>query len=178
MASKATALPLLMATVLGGAGGCSTDSRVLPYEPEVVEVAGTLETEIRFGPPNYGESPANDQRLTIYVLSLEEPIDVGTPESLSEANDAQVADVSRIQLIIPPGYCTMEALIGSPARLRGTLFKRVSSRHFYPVLLSVEQKHSCSAPNTQISPVFETREISTAATRPALLPVALPDSAF
>src|SRR5215469_12074506 len=46
------------------------------YEPEVVRLSGHLSIDKEYGPPNYGETPATDEKLHVAILHLTHPLDV------------------------------------------------------------------------------------------------------
>ncbi len=116
-------------------GGLAGEAGGHPYEPAMVTLQGVLELEPKFGPPNYGESPATDKRMCIYVLRLEQPIIVGTRATLSELNDKIVANVSRVQLVFDgKAPDAIAAAIGKTASLRGSLSGQATGHHFYPML--------------------------------------------
>src|SRR5436853_736893 len=57
----------------------------LHYEPHVVRVTGKLVTEPHYGPPNFGETPDEDQKLAVLVLLLSHAVDVcGNPASATD----------------------------------------------------------------------------------------------
>lgn len=123
--------------------GCSVAVESYPYEPEVVELEGILEQEPKFGAPNYGESPETDERLNIYVLSLKQPIIVGTSDTLSELNDRPVVNVSKVQVAFLGGSKAIaNKLVGDFVVLRGSLSKRIWGREFYPITFTVWSSQS------------------------------------
>ncbi|RZM71263.1 hypothetical protein C3B51_22735 [Pseudoalteromonas rubra] len=111
-----------------------------PYEPNVVCLNGKLVKEIKYGAPNYGETPDIDKKTTIYVLVLNSKITVGTNESLSEVNTDVFHDVKYLQLIIDSKGSkeNLERLVGGFISVKGKLFQKISGHHYYSVLMSTE----------------------------------------
>lgn len=68
------------------------------YDPEVVEVTGTLFTHTAYGPPNYGEDPDIDSLETVPVLRLDDPICVDEAPGDGGASPTE-RDVKSIQLV-------------------------------------------------------------------------------
>ena len=109
---------------------------IYPYEPTPVTLTGKLYLEEQYGPPNYGESPPTDLRVTIRVLELPEPITVGTLDSLSELNAEIIDGVDRIQVVFAGASRNTEIRLGS-VTLQGTLFQAHTGHQYHPVLLWV-----------------------------------------
>jgi len=61
----------------------------LPLEPSQVQLEGKLLKVLKYGPPNYGETPKSDARYEIPILLLTQPIRVkGDPASVIAYSDA------------------------------------------------------------------------------------------
>lgn len=84
---------------LGGTRDPVTDS-CLHYEPFIVQLRGTLEVRVTFGPPNFGENPAIDSRLHVPLLRLQEPISTCASPTSAENMDA-FDNVKFVQLVFP-----------------------------------------------------------------------------
>lgn len=134
--SKRAIKTLTLIFVIVIQSGCVVSAGSYPYEPEIVELAGIIELEHRFGSPNYGETPDIDEYLIIYVFRLNLPIVVGTRETLSELNETIVADVDKVQIVFLNGRPEAD-LLGKNIIMRGTLSKAIWGRHFYPIIFSV-----------------------------------------
>ncbi len=94
---------------------------------ERVTLHGTLSLEERYGPPNYGESPETDQRMSVPIVELGRPIDVCSDDQ-SAANNT----VSSIQIVsISPGHVFREGAGSWP----GSLARAESGHHFTPIIL-------------------------------------------
>lgn len=113
------------------------DSSCLRYEPQVVELNGTLTIEDHFGPPNYGETPDQDERLQVPVLVMDSPVDVcGDPGS--ETNSESFRGVTRIQ-VIPSESGIAKRLAGSNVVAAGVLFRAMSGHHYTDVVLQASR---------------------------------------
>ena len=105
-----------------------------PYYPTVVEIRGHLNVEVKYGPPNFGGTPAVDRRDRIYVLKLERPITVGTAESHWYKDDLPVSGITKVQL----DFEDPESGSHRPGKLitiRGTLWKQEAANDYYPIVL-------------------------------------------
>lgn len=58
------------------------------HEDKTVRVLGTVGRRTFYGPPNFGENPKSDRRVTVYVIRLDHPLwpcersdfdDIGSP---------------------------------------------------------------------------------------------------
>lgn len=107
------------------------------YEPEIVELSGVLTLQERFGPPNYGETPEIDARLTIPVLELSTTLNVrGDPGS--ELNIESVEGVREVQLA-SLSASDLKRRLNTHVVCRGSLFRAVSGHHFTEVVLTVRR---------------------------------------
>lgn len=102
-----------------------------PFEPETVVLRGTLRSEERWGPPNYGETPEQDAIVAVWVLRLPEPITAGTPSTLSEVNTKPVPDVTEVQVQFAEG---VEPEPG-PVEVTGKLGVKTTGADYLDVVL-------------------------------------------
>jgi hypothetical protein len=107
------------------------------YEPAVVQLGGTLVTRVRYGPPNYGEDTARDQRIEVPLLLLSRPISV-RGDSTSETNRETFRDVWELQLVFPVGDQAPASLFNRTVVATGTLSRAISGHHFTEVVLMVK----------------------------------------
>jgi hypothetical protein len=108
----------------------------LPYEPATVQLAGALETEEHFGPPNYGETPEQDAREIAYVLVLDRPVSVrGDPSS--ELNTQTFTSVMRIQIVSTS--TNLSQLVDRRVIVVGQLFQPITLHYVTPVALRVTE---------------------------------------
>ena len=75
---RVSPLPIaLVAIVCGLAIPCklyAADQSCLEYEPKVVTLSGTITRHLEYGPPNYGEDPAHDDKEIYWYLDLDKSI--------------------------------------------------------------------------------------------------------
>jgi Domain of unknown function (DUF4431) len=123
------------AAASGRADGNPADS-CLHYEPETVHLSGTLQLVPEYGPPNYGETPAKDQRLKVPVLVLAKSINV-CAQSGNQLDSQSFQDISRVQLIFPLGN-KYEKMATDSVRVVGKLAQAISGHHYTDVVLNVD----------------------------------------
>ena len=107
--------------------------RWLAYETPV-DLSGTVKTELRYGPPNFGENPRTDQKERIYVLVLDKPINV-----MGSAADPLLASVKGakiIQLVIAPTM-PLSQFLGKKTRVQGKLFHAHNGHHHHSLLMDM-----------------------------------------
>jgi hypothetical protein len=85
-----------------------------------------------FGPPNFGEDPAHDQREIYPILVLDRPLYLCTALDQAEERDAHL--VRRIQVIVqaPPYGADWN---GRHLAVQGRLFLAETGHHHTPVML-------------------------------------------
>ena len=106
----------------------------LGYEPAVVELAGALRQVQKYGPPNYGESPATDQKVQVPILVLSSPVNVRA-DSASEVNTESFQCVREVQLVRLSSSPAYRRFVGQSIVATGTLFQRFTGHHHTDVLL-------------------------------------------
>ncbi len=107
----------------------------LQYEPDTVQLSGTLARHMYYGAPGFGEDPAHDQREVGFYLDLPRPVCM-----VAGANDVDVpkSGIRRVQLILDEqGYARLRPFVGKRVALRGTLLGAFTGHHHTPVLLRV-----------------------------------------
>jgi hypothetical protein len=110
-------------------GGC------VGYEPDTVEVTGTLERRVFPGPPNYESVARGDAREVGYYLRLDAPLCVSRN---LDATNVPTAGVRRIQLVLDrAGYERLGPRVGRYLTLTGTLFHAFTGQHHAELLLTV-----------------------------------------
>lgn len=101
--------------------------QVLQLEQKV-KLEGTLKTESKFGPPNYGETPEQDKKLTIFVLNLDKKTKIQV--------NKETVETDQIQCVIDTDTKVTE-LIGKKVNVEGLLFEQSTGYHFTPVLIDI-----------------------------------------
>lgn len=110
----------------------------LKYEPAIVELRGKLKIEPKFGPPGYGETPAEDEKTYICVLKLDVPVDV-LGDSASDTNTETVTNVEEIQLSTSEESVFRDCRAGKNAVVQGTLFHSITGHHYTDVLMTLNK---------------------------------------
>lgn len=99
-------------------------------------VTGRLEIVVRFGPPNYGEDPATDEKLEIPVLMLHEGVRViGEAGGPNEVEPFVARHVQLRGLKERDAY----ALLRKDVRATGRLDHSIVGGDFFPLVMLVER---------------------------------------
>jgi len=130
----------LIVVLLLGISLCSTSSaqrsRCLKYEPEVVELNGTIHRQTFPGRPNYESIKEGDEPETYWILKSKKAICVRA-DSSDDGNESE-ANVTRIQLVLDQRqYVIYKSMLGKKVTVKGTLFHSISGHHHTKVLLTV-----------------------------------------
>ena len=108
----------------------------LKYEPQVVELKGTLKQVVFPGPPNFRSIQKGDAPETYWVLDVAQELCVeGDPAD--ELNTETEDSIQSFQLILD-NYDRYRKLVGKNTIVRGTLIHAFTGHHHTPVLLNVE----------------------------------------
>jgi hypothetical protein len=108
----------------------------LNYDAPAVMLRGTLFNRIFFGPPGYGETPAQDAREHVFLLLLDAPICVsGHPgdDSAEYHSNIIVVQLAAIHIDVE----LLKKAMGLRISARGELFPALTGHHRTPVLLDV-----------------------------------------
>jgi hypothetical protein len=109
----------------------------LQYEPNVVQISGTIYRRTFPGPPNYENVSSGDSPETYWFLKLPGPACV-LADSTNELSEAET-NVTRIQLVLNgEQYSEFKNVLGKKASVSGTLFHAITGHHHTKVLLRVE----------------------------------------
>ncbi len=106
------------------------------YDPEIVTLNGKLITVPKYGPPNFGESPETDARLSVPILVLSRPVDV-CGDSTSEINTSSFHGVKELQVIFHDSLGA-RPFLDQNVIATGTLFEHHTMNHYTDVLLSLK----------------------------------------
>ncbi|MGE0045534.1 MAG: hypothetical protein AB7J28_03115 [Hyphomonadaceae bacterium] len=128
---------LFAGLMLLAACGASTgeSAGVVQYEPAQTELTGTIETETDYGPPGFGRTPEEDERLTAVVLVLDAPV---TIQAAAESDDETLTAVTRIQLMRDDANMN-PALAGQRVRVTGQIFTPTTGQWVTDAALRVER---------------------------------------
>jgi hypothetical protein len=116
-------------------------------DPAGTAVRGRLRMEVHLGPPGYGETPKSDERDTIVVLVLPNPLRVcaDTASAIRGTSDSGSSEVDRFQLAGVPK--SIWSNVGDSVTVYGALRGREWGWHFTPVILWAD-----SIPDLRITP--------------------------
>jgi len=104
----------------------------LHYEPHIVRVMGKLVTEPHYGPPNFGETPDEDQKLDVPVLLLSHAVDVcGNPASATDQDT--IRNVQKVQVVA--AHLNVKAFVGQQVSVVGHLYEAFTANHYTKVLI-------------------------------------------
>lgn len=115
---------------------------VYHYEPEQVELSGTLIEKSFYGPPGYGEDPEHDSKEPAYVILLPEPATV--VPAAGDATNERHDEVSEVQ-VVNGKQLPLRPLLNKKVTLRGTLFSAITGHHHTDVLINLEEIKAPSA---------------------------------
>lgn len=125
-------LPLTLAVIVW-TSACAASSRICAQEGERVTLHGTVSERQVYGPPNFGDTPEVDQRRTVRILTLSEPIDLCARQG-SHAGEPAELHVNEVQLIAPTARATAE-----PERvLTGVLARSDNALHYTRVIFILD----------------------------------------
>jgi hypothetical protein len=107
------------------------------YEPDVVRLSGHLSIDKEYGPPNYGETPAKDEKLHVAILHLTHPLDV-----CGDTRDASTTDSFKglqvVQLTFSNMHDDPKRYAGKSIAVKGTLYRGITGHEFTDVLMTVD----------------------------------------
>jgi len=113
------------------------------YEPAVSIISGTLIHKMVYGPPNYGETPNIDEKNYIYILKLDQPVNV-----YADANqpDPEIADhtllnQTEIQTFsnIDRVHKDLKKYLNKKIKLQGVLFTGRTGGQYTPIQYQVNK---------------------------------------
>lgn len=127
----------IFALLLSGAlSAPAAENPCLKYEPDVVELHGTVKRVVFPGPPNYESVKNGDEPEPYWVLFLPKEICVqGDPKD--EFNSETERNVKSLQLM-DVDYQKDRSLLGESVIVKGTLMHSFTGHHHTPVLVQVK----------------------------------------
>ena len=111
------------------------NGRCLPLWPAHGRLSGTVKKELKLGPPGYGETPAIDERFTVFVLQLDQSVDV-CADTASGARLLQRAKA--MQLIGAIDTVALKRAVGHRLEVFGSLRRAVWGTDFVDPLIRVD----------------------------------------
>ena len=107
----------------------NSSPRCQHYWPRHVAIVGTLQRELKFGPPTYGENPATDQKYSVPILRLSHPISM-----CADAVGDAMAGVTEIQIQLTPARASQ--LYDQRIQVFGTIGPAGMAHDFTQVILT------------------------------------------
>lgn len=124
---------LLLVLLLNSFDASAQRQACLAYEPEVVQLIGTIRKKTFPGPPNYESIRKGDKPETYWVLHL--PDSVCTEPSGDNDGEDRVTD---LQLTLTQKqYALYRKFIGRKVNVTGKLSHATTGHHHTPVLMEV-----------------------------------------
>jgi hypothetical protein len=111
----------------------------LHYTPAVVELRGRLVLELHYGPPNYGEDTAHDEKGLAPVLVLRTPIAVCGDTGSEEFNRDTFPSERRLQFVILQGGVHFRPFLHQDLQVAGRLYQGQTAHYFTNVAIEVCQ---------------------------------------
>lgn len=111
----------------------------LYYEPEISTVFGTLSTKSIYGKPNYGATPDKDEKIMVYILKPEIPIQV-SPLGFQdpETGNRIEKNIREIQLSGSNKNSDFKALLNQKIVVNGTLTSGNTGETYTGVIMAVK----------------------------------------
>jgi hypothetical protein len=108
-----------------------------PYSPVAVELRGTLVASERFGPPNFGETPEQDEKIRVPFLLVAPAVEMCADEE-SVPGTATALVVDSVQLNFTRVHDEPMRLLGQPITVQGALSRAENGYHFGKVYMMVD----------------------------------------
>ena len=110
----------------------------VPFQPTEVSLEGTIISRSFPGRPSFESIAGGDEKLVYWLLKLDKPVCVGTPDSVSEINTAE-SKVREIQIGPREAdfYKWHEGAVGRHALIKGTLFHQHTAWHVTKIVVQV-----------------------------------------
>jgi hypothetical protein len=110
------------------------------YEPRLSTLSGTLVQKQFYSRPNYGQTPEKDEKVMVYILKTDYPINVlpATSDQAPETGDKPVKDIQEIQVYTNGNKIDFKKLEGRKVKLQGSLQHDLNGNHYTKVLMKVE----------------------------------------
>jgi hypothetical protein len=108
----------------------------LRVDQDPVRLSGTLLEEQKLGPPGYGETPQKDERITILLLRLDQPINVCSDSAVDSS--AAMVPTHDLQLVGHLDRGSVHQHVGREITVYGTLRRQVWGTDYTQVLVRVD----------------------------------------
>jgi hypothetical protein len=128
----------LMAMLGASRASLAADGRCLEYVPAVVTLAGTITRHMGYGPPGFGEDPANDAKEHYWRLDLDKPICING-SGKDDPNMQGERNVKHLEIVYENEYPTGGDWVGHRVSITGTLYHGFSGHHHTRVLITAAE---------------------------------------
>lgn len=109
------------------------------YDPAVATISGTLIEKQFYGRPNYGETPETDEKVMVYILKPDYPVNVlaapGQPDP--ETADKTIRNVEEIQVYSTNKNVNLSKKLNQKVTLKGVLFIGRTGGQYTKVVMEV-----------------------------------------
>lgn len=122
---------LIAALALATSASSASAAAACARYDTAVTLSGTVTLRTFFGPPNFGEDPETDARVTQAILKLDRPLCV-----LESENDEAEHGLREITLV-PSGKMSLRSLDRKRVRATGGLYHGFNGHHNTPVLMQL-----------------------------------------
>mgnify|MGYP001599370499 CR=1 FL=1 len=116
-----------------------SQNRIYHFEPEVVEIIGTLEIQTFAGPPNYENISQGDRIEKGWYLRLNEAITVEESKNDVDPNAETEKNVRIMQLAIGNDGIWKKLVIGKKIKAKGHFYHKLTGHHHSRILLWVDE---------------------------------------
>lgn len=115
-----------------------TSNKNYSYD-SVARLEGTVIKKNSFGPPDFGESPKTDKKITFYILKLFKPINVIGDHNPKSVDQDDFGNVKEIELeIFPSSKISIKKYLNKKVTIKGKLYERDKGWEITDVLMYVE----------------------------------------
>lgn len=119
-------------------------NRLLHYEPDIIDLSGTIKIMTFPGPPNYESMKEGDLPEGGACLWLDQAVDVNSSDKVKDEINEPENNIKLIQLVIYDHKDWVKIKDGAHVRIIGTLFRGQTAHHHTRVLLEVAKIYSRS----------------------------------
>ncbi len=113
-------------------------SGCLHYEPTIVELKGRAIIEKHYGPPNFGEDTATDQRVEVGMFVLDKPIAICGDTAADSLNAESFAHVVKLQLVFSQlGPVDYPSFMNQDLVFTGSLYEGQTAHYYTDVAITV-----------------------------------------
>jgi hypothetical protein len=111
------------------------------YDPATTTISGTLTEKQFYGRPNYGETPETDEKVEVFILKPDYPVNVlAAPNQPDpETSDKTFRNITEIQVYSTDTNVLLSKKLNQKVTLKGVLFIGRSGGHYTKVVMEVRK---------------------------------------